>query len=138
MSLYHVDVLFVNQPEWDIFWNCLVKKEIWKKKMRKRNLVICIADCLLKVGKRDDISNRVFIRIRLAQLIFFCCTLTLLRLCPVGCLSLAFLNLMLQGQNRHTSTILLLTLIKRSVEGTTYWLFKVLYVLSSFGLLSLT
>ena len=32
------------------------------------------------------------IRIRLAQLKFFCCPLTLLKLCPVGCLSLAFQN----------------------------------------------
>ena len=32
------------------------------------------------------------IRIGLAKLIFFCCTLTLLSLCPVGCLSSAFLN----------------------------------------------
>ena len=32
------------------------------------------------------------IRTRLAQLNFFCCAPTLLSLCPVGCLSLAFLN----------------------------------------------
>ena len=32
------------------------------------------------------------IRIRLARLKFFCCTLMLLSLCPVGCLSSAFLN----------------------------------------------
>ena len=32
------------------------------------------------------------IRIRMAQLIFFCCALTLLSLCPVGCLSSGKLN----------------------------------------------
>ena len=32
------------------------------------------------------------IRLKMAQLNFFCCVLTLLCLCPVGCLSLAFLN----------------------------------------------
>ena len=50
------------------------------------------------------------IRIRLAQLKFFYCTLTLLSLCPVGCLSLRFLNwdsqqsrdLAMSGRNKKT------------------------------------